>query len=401
MIKCSNRIKSNTAYIVEDIDEEPINKITIDKYLENDDLIKNIKDGNIFLVCKNKHILTKVQSKIITNHFRHINSQNITPNPMTEWHINWQQKFKETEKFIPKKHNSYKNRYADACIANTVFEFQHSRITEQEVNERHNDYVKCYNVNLVWILHCDNSIELIEVPVYNKIIIKFLNDQWKFSSFKYHEEIFLNIEDKIFKINPNNIKSNMIDVNEYKTVSEFIESYINDENIWNNEKIIHNRLYHNQFGAGCGKTYNSIQLINDDDRFNHKKLFIYLSKMNSAKDVIQQELIDQYDRGDLCNIINLRKNNNNNHKRYSYEYVNKKHNVASAIIMGTIDSLMFAVGNRELSKSGDYFYSVTESVKKGYVDFSKNIMYGDVNLSKNLNQEALIIIDEAQDLDYV
>jgi hypothetical protein len=75
-------------------------------------------------------------------------------------------------------------------------------------------------------------------------MIEFYNDEWKFEHFFCHDFIFLNFKDNIYKINPNDIKSNMIDVIEYKTKIEFINSIKNNVNI----------LYHTQRGAGCGKT---------------------------------------------------------------------------------------------------------------------------------------------------
>ena len=60
-------------------------------------------------------------------------------------------------------------------------------------------------------------------------------------------------------------------------------------------------LYHNQRGAGCGKTYESIQLL-FNDKFTHKDTFIYLTKMHSAKEVIYGELKSQYERGDLISL---------------------------------------------------------------------------------------------------
>lgn len=49
------------------------------------------------------------------------------------------------------------------------------------------------------------------------------------------------------------------------------------------ENTIQCTLFHNQRGAGCGKTYESIQLLQSN---NDKDIFIYLTKMHSAKKLL-------------------------------------------------------------------------------------------------------------------
>ena len=92
-------------------------------------------------------------------------------------------------------------------------------------------------------------------------------------------------------------------------------------------------------GAGCGKTYESIQLLNGEkkcdcktcqnnvnkkceksrkksekymDIIKHKNIFIYLTKVHSAKHVIYTEFKEQYNRGDLKNLIIDRPMKNDN-----------------------------------------------------------------------------------------
>ena len=93
----------------------------------------------------------------------------------------------------------------------------------------------------------------------------------------------------------------MIDVREYKLDDEFIKSLIDNINIWDISDVIQCTLYYNQRGAGCGKTHDSIQLLKDE-KFKDKNIFIYLTKMHSAKEVIYTELVEQYKRKKLSNI---------------------------------------------------------------------------------------------------
>jgi hypothetical protein len=381
-IECNCKFNSSFAYIINNINDEPVNKIKISDYLSNDLLKAEVNEMKKILVCKNKNQLIKYESIKKKSHFKHKNS-----NGMTEWHKNWQTKFDITEEHIG-------NRIADAIVNDTVIEFQHSYISIDEVKQRGIDYLE-HNKKIYWVIDCNDSIDIYERgDIY---LIKFNKDTWKYEHFISNEFIFLNIDNRLFKINPSLVKSNMIDVREYKLDDEFIESLINNVNIWDNSEVIQCVLYHNQRGAGCGKTYESIQLLNKNETFKDKNIFIYLTKMHSAKEVIYNELMDQYKRGVLDNIVIYDDGENISGKQYKLSYLNKITNTPCTLIIGTIDSFMFAIGNKK-TRHNDYFAGIVESIKKGYVDTKKDgsIRYSSDNIK--LNKNCLIIIDEAQDL---
>ena len=248
---------------------------------------------------------------------------------------------------------------------------------------------------MYWVIDCNDSIEVNEIGTI--FMIHFINDHWKFEHFVCHNFIFINYEDKIYKVNPNEIKSYMIDVIEYKNKKSFIKSIKNKINIWCEEKIPQCILYHNQRGAGCGKTYESIQLMNNNEKFKYKNIFIYLTKAHTAKDVIYNELLEQNKRGSLNNLEIPQEGYNISGKQYKINYYNKKTESKCKIIIGTIDSFMFAIGNKE-NKDKDFFSGIVKSIKNGYVKTEKNgsIKYSQENIK--LNKKCLIIIDEAQDL---
>lgn len=189
----------------------------------------------------------------------------------------------------------------------------------------------------------------------------------------------------------------MIDVIEYKTKKDFIKSIKNKKNIWSEEEIPQCILYHNQHGAGCGKTYESIQLMDKNEKFKHKNIFIYLTKAHTVKDVIYNELLKQYNRGTLNNLEIPEEGYNISGKQYKINYNNKETENECKIIIGTIDSFMYAIGNKD-TKDKDYFNGIVKSIKNGYVKTEKNgsIKYSQENIK--LNKKCLIIIDEAQDL---
>ena len=382
-IQCNCNFNSSFAYIINNINDEPKDKIHISDYLSNEQLKNDINQNKKMLVCSNKNILIKYESTITHSYFKH-KSNSI----MTEWHKNWQNNFEITEQHIG-------NRIADAVIDKTVIEFQHSYILENEVSNRGIDY-KSNGYNIIWIVDANNSVKISD-KIGDIYLIHFIKDFWKYAHFISNEYIYLNINNHIFRIKPKDVKSNMIDVKEYKIDQDFILSLKNNNNIWDDSEIIQCTLYHNQRGAGCGKTYESIQLLNNNNIFKDKKLFIYLTKMHSAKEVIYNELMEQYNRGILDNINIDEDIENTSGKQYKITYLNKITDTECSLIIGTIDSFMFAIGNKQ-NRNNDYFAGIVKSIKDGYVNTQKN---GSVRYSSDyikLNKKCLIIIDEAQDL---
>lgn len=376
---------NKVAYVVDDIYEIinlETNTISIDQYLDNIDNIKDkIKNKSKFLVCKNNHLLIKYKSNKRQNHFKHIYNPE-----MTEWHKNWQNEFEEREIKIG-------NNRADAKVNNKIIEFQYSCINANDVMLRKKTYTNDNNYELIWVIECNSSVK---IQYYNtNYLIIFKKDIWKFENFKCNDYIFLDHNSMIFRINPSKVKSNMISVMEYNTRNDFIKSIKDNINIWKDLELPQCILYHNQRGAGCGKTYESVQLLHSDI-FDYKSTFIYLTKMHSAREVINVEFIQQYGDGKE-NIINhdiIQVNSiNNKGKQTNIKYFNKKTTSECNIIIGTIDSFMYALGNKNHTES-DYFSGIVNSIRKEYLEDNDNFVYR----NNTLNKKCLIIIDEAQDL---
>ena len=162
-------------------------------------------------------------------------------------------------------------------------------------------------------------------------------------------------------------------------------------NIKNNNGVI----YFNQLGAGNAKTYSSIKLLNDDDRFNAKNIFIYLTKAHSAKDVIYFELKTQEKDGKLSNLEVLIDQEYG--KQYVLQYFNIKLNKEIKIIVGTIDSFTWAISDKSLSNnSPDFFGQILKCIINSKTQVRNNIKYSGMNIE--LNNKCLILIDECQDL---
>jgi hypothetical protein len=401
---CNNNFQSKYAFLkTNTVKYEEYNgvPISIDTYQNNEKLKSIVNKQEITLCCKNGHKLKPYTSKKIRCHFKHVNNNDESGGPMTNWHSCWQGKFSNFDMEVKHKKvdGCIRNRIADVLIRNIVLEFQHSYIKQSEVEERVHDYNR-HNRSVHWIVDCNDSIKVDYMNVSNTFMITFVNDFWKYQSFVNLPFIFLHHKENIYKVTPNDIKSNMIDVYESKSVDVFEDAYVNDyiNTLWEDHDLPQCTLYHNQRGAGCGKTYESIQLLSNDERFKHKKTFIYLTKAHSAKEVIYNEFKQQYQEGKL-NIEEV--SDECNHqcgKQYKFTFVNSRNSNECIVIMGTIDSFMYALGNKN-NKSRNFFEGLIESIKEGHLEANSKGMTRYARNQIYLNKECLILIDEAQDLD--
>ena len=227
-------------------------------------LIRNNKQNN----TQNN---TPIQNNIQNNTSIQNNAQNkiniMVNGNKSKWHIDWQNKFDLREVIVG-------NRRADVLVNNTVIEFQRSHISKKEVDERNNDYSN-YNKNVIWVIDCNNANNDISFEVTETLpdifFLIFKKNDWKYKSFVSNTYIYLDYDNMIYRINPKQVKHRMIDVRGRFPFDKFINSIKIDENIWNDDILPQYTLYYNQRGAGCGKTYESIQLI-ENNLFKHKKL---------------------------------------------------------------------------------------------------------------------------------
>jgi hypothetical protein len=355
------------------------------------------KNKKATLKCMKGHELICVNGKIKTPHFRHKNSCDVGGFPMTEWHCEWQGNFLNTEIDFPKINDTQvKDRRADVLLAdhNIVLEFQHSKIDYDEVLNRKNDY-DLNNKKTLWIIDGNNTITVKNLDYCNRIFLEFITDSWKYKSFTCYEYIFIDINGLIYKVFPRNVKSNMIDVEQPIIKEDFIKLLSsNDKMISNIDIPLQCNLYIKQQGAGNGKTFGLIQML-ESNEFEHYKYFIIVTKQHSAKYVIYKEFKDQITNGHLKYLnINDEKDQN---KKYTISYTNNKTDSQCQLIVGTIDSLIYTLGNKnhtELNK----FEGLVNSIVDGYIEQNntKSINYNGINIK--LNKEVCLICDETQDL---
>ncbi len=78
---------------------------------------------------------------------------------MSEWHYNWQARFPEECREVVMEHEGVKHR-ADVFVEaqNCVIEFQHSKISREDFEERNRFYKSCGH-NIIWIFDAKGKIK--------------------------------------------------------------------------------------------------------------------------------------------------------------------------------------------------------------------------------------------------
>ena len=375
------------------IDGIPKGELEIDELLYDKELIKLNNEGRIKLYCENKNELIFVNSK--SPHFRHNNPSN-EHYYMGPWHTEWQSNFDA-------EHNEIiiGNRRCDVAINNKALEFQHSNISKEEIELRTKNHID-NGYEVYWIIDYNNELD--ELIGNETITLHLKGADWKYTHFINVDtliHIYLNKGNDIFIINPNFIKNQHITISFMQKISK--ENFIMQ--IKENVKTVIDdlkqcTLYHNQRGAGCGKTFESIQLIQNQEEFKHKETFIYLTKLHSAKHVIYKEFEEQYKNKRLESLSELKQTSIESSKQiiFTFESLNRK---KGKVIIGTIDSFVFAnAKNAKLdSSSKSYFESLMHVIIEN--DYKETTKTGILNYTKDntkLNKRTLIIVDEAQDL---
>jgi hypothetical protein len=328
--------------------------------------------------CKHGHLLCSVQGTHNKWHFRHASSSDVS-SPLSEWHAEWQLHFDHTEIWFDMVEGQHSRRRADIVEGNYVVEIQHSSILKEEVDNRNHDYA-LYGKKVIWVI--DGS----DITINGDILT--IDHIWKYDSFLNCAFIYINIEDKVYKINPNSIKSLTVHVLPiHKSV--FIQS-IKTQCVYH-ETPFQNKIYLKQQGAGNGKTWGIIQMLAREE-FQHYKRFIYVTKQHSARVILKEEFRIQQSELGFTNISDIKEKN----KKFIIDYTNRT-GIPCSIIIATIDSFMYAVGDKHVN-ANDKFQGITKSVVEGHLDadIRGTIQYAGVN--PKLNAETLYIIDEAQDL---
>ncbi len=110
-------------------------------------------------ICREELIIKAKDSIAVKAHFAHKKGTDCDDfsHDMSEWHLNWQNKFPIENREVVIEKDGIKHR-ADVFIDNTVIEFQHSPITAEEIAKRNEFYLSC-GYKVIWIFDAENQIK--------------------------------------------------------------------------------------------------------------------------------------------------------------------------------------------------------------------------------------------------
>ena len=355
--------------------------------------------------CRLGHELTLCNGGKNIPYFRHKNTSDMEHNNISDWHLKMQGYFPVTEKYFPNNYpGQLKSRRADVVIENHnwIIEIQHSKIDDANVKCRHDDY-KLHNMNVTWLID-GNTNDVIIDELYSGGFLIIFKEDWKYKSFvKCNPNVLLEWNDKIFKIPTKEVNNKMFLAKEWKPI-EFIMKQLNTnpKEIWDkwdddNEKKASLKVY--QRGAGNGKTFEVWKSILEN---KDKNTFIILTKQHSAKEVIIKELDDQAKRNEMHIEENMLDESQESYSnKYKVTYTHKKTLRKCIVIVATIDSFIYNIGDTNISRGTNFFQKLVGGVaSEGPTKLNSNtgsFKYAGENLF--LNKKAEIWIDEASDLD--
>lgn len=345
------------------------------------------------ITCQKGHELILVNGEKRKPHFRHKNSNDVGGNPMTLWHLEWQSYFPIIEKTYPIKKEQIKERRADVVInEKKILEIQHSKYEKEEIDNRKHDY-SLHDVEIIWLIDGNQGIDVKILEYSQRVYLEFTSDYWKYESFKSYDSIFIDINSQIYKIYPNKVKSHMIDVETGKSKEDFILSLKNDCDIWNNDEPEQCNLFIKQQGAGNGKTFGIIKMLDDDVNLHYIN-FIYITRLHSAKYLIKEQFEKFQKENRFINLKDIKIKSENN--KHIIKYFNEKSKKNCQIIISTIDSFTYSIGNKNHNHF-DKFEGLIYSIIDGHIETKNCGTIKFAGVDPKLNKESLLVIDEFQD----
>ena len=149
-------------------------------------------------VC-NEELIEKKGNKRI-HHFAHKRGSSCHDTwhyDMSEWHVNWQNRFPIDCQEVVKEYNGEKHR-ADVLLESikTVIEFQHSTINGKEFCKRNNFY-KSLGYKVVWVFDVSGTIDDEKINFYRHNEFELLYNKSAFKEFTYYDDnvsLFFQIE---------------------------------------------------------------------------------------------------------------------------------------------------------------------------------------------------------------
>lgn len=356
---------------------------------------RNRQDRQLF--CEKGHEMSSVKLTLGNSYFRHTNPAD---NPMSEWHKNHQDKFDDKYQEI---YSENKDARADVCFKkyNFSLEFQASRISREDVMKRTGIWNR-EGIKIKWILRCPklDIYRVVDKTIHEQTLILTFNDTL-YKSFMDYDNIWIDTNDgHMMNINPKMIKNGMLRVYDTKfTHDEFVQKVMSNDFASAIRFPPQASIHIIQRAAGSSKTYTMIEYaLSPESCFS---TFCIVSKRHSVRTIIKDELKPQMTKLIADGIL---KDTNIKFvgKKYVLEITYLNNGVKKLIIISTIDSFMYNIGERkDNTQTTNDFVSICMGLAENWdhkLSNTGNIPNFVSGYSTFLNMKSLIMIDEVQDL---
>jgi len=323
------------------------------------------------------------------------------------WHTNMQNLFPKTHQevefsFLQVSEDdtvTKRRRFADVCQDETVIEYQHSRITRTEVNNRNNDYGVKLGKTVAWVIDCtDNKTEPKRVSSDDdgeEVWMLEFDKKWHVDSMCDCKILFADFGDRMFRVPIDSVRHRIVLVLGSWQNKEDWKSHITSDKLEEDVDIpVQSTLTVAQDPHGSGKTYDLTRMIIHTDlpkyqRYGAYSTFIVVGKPHSVKENTYAEFLIHLQRAGI---------------EYDEHVDNNKYIVKFArpsgdnimCIFGTADSLMYNLCENKM-RGTDVFINLVKTIHKhGPTKLQgPKGRFRYAGQQPRLNKKTLIITDEA------
>jgi hypothetical protein len=320
---------------------------------------------------------------------------------LSSWHRKWQDKFpkenQEVRFYLDQSKHS--RRVADVWIPleqdERVIEYQHSRITKEEVNARNIDY-NSKSQQMVWMIDCTENKNKPTVISNDRWLIDF-EKEWHVNSMEKCKVLFADFGDYIYRIPIACVRQRMVLVSErWKNDEDFVSYLLSPDIPPDCNEPKQSTLTVAQDPHGSGKTYRLSQMLIRTDLDEYKNYakydtFIIITKSHSAKNVVNEEFRKQLEQTGLNYDIEEKQN------KYIYKFTKRwKEEKNVMCIFGTVDSLMYNLAENKVKGVG-FFENIVKTIHEHGPTKLKGPKgrFNYAGKTPRLNGKTLIVCDES------
>lgn len=296
-----------------------------------------------------------------------------------------------------------RHRRADVCVGETVIEYQHSRITREEVGERNSDYGNKAGKCVIWVIDCTQNINKPKCisqrgEAEDDVWILEFEKKWHVEAMSDCPILFADFGDRIFRVPVQSVRYRMVAVfGSIPKGPEFSKHITSPELDTDLDLIVpaQSCLTVAQDPHGSGKTYGLTMMIIRTDleeyrRYDQYGAFVIVTKAHSAKEVVYSEFMERL-RDSACVIVE--------EKRVCKKYVVKFTRPSGSLVLcifGTADSLMWNLTENR-KQAADPFIGLVQTIHEHGPTKLKGPK-GRMNYASEqppINKGTLLITDEA------